>query len=517
MKLGKDYLIDDLDRHPFLAPIMESKIRQVRSRFGDLLFSDARDGSILSLFTFAALAPFSYFSRKQVKSYLNFFLESDTHIYLKVPEVAKDVGHGLLSLVQQRPFQGLEDTFGLDAPSDYEELEQRWHPEYQRLAEHVLSPLINLPLAILGARTGKNLTARALSLRAQDVQQDSRLHGLGSAYNSLLRNAIAHGGVRFERSTIVYSDRRREIKIDIREFLRQLDRLLVACASLAAALLLYLHWNYQLLRNPPRPLLPALCLLYLKGAASFPGFMPERTTVTSTASGGTVTSIICETDTPSASAHLFNALHVARLAIDFFPSLDGKLVVTHCCDGETLNTVPIWSHRLRDALYGDGDSPIVDASQYWPYESVLFRKLWTLKTAWRVSLLRERDRLRALRAGYQLMLRSDRPIGADRRRRELVAVLASDAPREVDRCVQTLYEFLARIALRPSFWRAVQIAIFVFEDDMPVRRFLDPEEFVDKVLIEVEWVAPGIKGLSRNIKEPSVTYRGISFRFAEGF
>ena len=131
-------------------------------------------------------------------------------------------------------------------------IDRHVHPTYLRLIEAVLTPL-STPVAFF-SRLARNRSTDGLDVWS--VMQELKKFGSGCYvrhYRAIVRNGIAHGGIRFLQNAIRYRDKKgTEEVVDIRSIVRLCDDLLDTCNGLSVALKVFYLISREQGYVPPR-------------------------------------------------------------------------------------------------------------------------------------------------------------------------------------------------------------------------------------------------------------------------
>ncbi len=117
------------------------------------------------------------------------------------------------------------------------------HPAFLRLTDGVYYPFVKLVAEV--TRLDRQVSVDGLDLfNAVEELARSVVPNLAKPYQHLMRNGIAHGGVRFRQHEIEYRDKKGNIEIfSIWQIVRSLDDLTDACNGMALALSLFFNIN----------------------------------------------------------------------------------------------------------------------------------------------------------------------------------------------------------------------------------------------------------------------------------
>ena len=232
-------------------------------------------GAYLSLWKYVEHAPERFYARQAAQDIGDLLEQALTHTPRLIDILLSDFRHeletGLRTLGEINTYAFHE----IEVPSDeYEQmrrLDRDFLPTYLRLVEGPFAALI-LPFAVhQRLQRGKQLDGFDVYNRAEELQ-GTAWERLAQAYENTIRNAIAHGGVRFLQHDVEFSDRKRSITRDCRGVVRQFDELVDVCNGLALGLWrFFLDHEADLARKGPS--LPRSVLLgELQAQAEAPGW-----------------------------------------------------------------------------------------------------------------------------------------------------------------------------------------------------------------------------------------------------
>ncbi len=134
------------------------------------------------------------------------------------------------------------------------------HPAYLQLCETALKTLLH-PIAVLQRRKGGS---KSETFTADERMEAARKAGVSAfePFDSRVRNAIAHGGVKFAQDSIKYRNvGAKEVKVrttTLPETVRLFEDLLDICNGLAVAYRLLVQLDQKLLFSESAPIPPAL-------------------------------------------------------------------------------------------------------------------------------------------------------------------------------------------------------------------------------------------------------------------
>lgn len=208
-------------------------------------------------------------------------------------------------------------------------LDRHVHPTYLRLAEGVLGVFLLLPARISRRQRGKSTAGLDVFNVIDELRQD--LPNTVAGYNHRVRNAIAHGGVSYVDSQVVYTDRDKSEAMSRESMIRLTDNMLDICNALGLALKLFL-----LARGVPRNKWPQEVLLHeLQAATATPWWNIEACLPSRSAKGAQL-NIHVAVNTSLYSKALYSSIQTAAFASRLAPGFDRYFL----------------SLRSRDALPG---------------------------------------------------------------------------------------------------------------------------------------------------------------------
>ncbi|KKL88934.1 hypothetical protein LCGC14_1919750, partial [marine sediment metagenome] len=232
-------------------------------------------GAYLSLWRYVEHSPERFYSTQAAQEIGDLLEQSRGHTPSLIDALLSDFGHeletGLRTLGEINSYEFHET----DLPSDeYEQMRlvnKDFLPVYLRLVEGPFAALILAFAVHQRLRRGKQLVRFDVYNRAQELQ-GTPWACLAQAYDNTVRNAIAHGGVRFLQHDVEFTDKKRSVTKDCRSFVRQFDRLVDVCNGLALGLCRFLLDRETDLARKGLSLPPSVLLGELRSEAEAPGW-----------------------------------------------------------------------------------------------------------------------------------------------------------------------------------------------------------------------------------------------------
>lgn len=225
-------------KNPLLTKTHELKCQEVLRAFPEL--APKRVSSALALHTYVGTRPQRFFSRRSFQALLISLKEIDHAHSQELVEYLKDHRTSI-----NNAFRHLEEVNAFDwhdrelkGENDHQSLtliDREVHPAYLRLVEAVFQPLLRIVAHFSRVAAGKGTQGLNLFNVVAELP-DSEFVEAKAAYVHLMRNGIAHGGVRFAVNEIIYRDAKgNELTLKERDVVRKFDDLLDTCNGLILA------------------------------------------------------------------------------------------------------------------------------------------------------------------------------------------------------------------------------------------------------------------------------------------
>jgi hypothetical protein len=307
----------------------------------------------LGLYKFACVRPLLYLHDQTVEDALVFFNLHPDLTLQTVTSLQSELSHAIFSLLRPGPSWAREGRISLDKPEDLAEFEGIWHPEYQRYCEHILNHLIQVPLGVIGLLKNKDYKSLTLSKRAEMLRRNG-LANLCEGYNSVVRNAIAHGRISFGLSGVVYSDISDEAQLGGYEFAKLFDQITDTCHSLIVAIWLFLCENKSLVERSSLESLPlALRLMFVDAVTSHTSLQLLTASESLVLGGRRQLNIVCRINTRSRWVQLYEGMHLCWAAIRYGGCSYDRYAVSMDCGSAVPVTIFVNGGRLHRAICDD--------------------------------------------------------------------------------------------------------------------------------------------------------------------
>jgi len=358
---------------------------QILDAFSDYVDENSFKKWHLCLCSFATQKPLTYIRRETVDEALAFFNQHPDLTVEGVTTLQREISHAIFSMLRPGASWNKERKLSLDRPDQMAEFESIWHPEYQRYCEHVFNHLIQLPLYIIETRKGKDYRTQTLANRAK-LMQANGLAALAKGYDSVVRNAISHGGTSFEVTGVKYIDKKADRLLASREFATLFDDLVDTCHSVLVALLLFLCQHQTLVERTGLHRLPlGLRFIFTDGFSSHSGFKLLSAIESDTLGPKKQLNIVCRINSKARWAQMFEGMHTCWNASVFGGEDYNRFFVSFDCGMPVLSSLILDGDELQRAIraneaVGKCASRIVETSLLWYDASNLGRKLYAWKS-----------------------------------------------------------------------------------------------------------------------------------------
>lgn len=233
-------MINFLD-NPLLAKTHAKNRKHILQRFPILV--DCGHDHYLFLHKYLDISPFKFFNEQVYEQYLSSLLDRDKANQPGLKEYMDNYSSSLSSAIMH-----LEEINALpwhDNPIPNYDIErirfidQKINPSYLGLVEGVLAPLLH-PTAYFKRLDRKKGIDQLDVWNIIEEIKSGKLSEATEPYNNIMRNGIAHGGITYRNTEIIYKDK----KGNEQEFLyfdvyRIFDDLLDICNSLALGISIF--------------------------------------------------------------------------------------------------------------------------------------------------------------------------------------------------------------------------------------------------------------------------------------
>lgn len=384
-------ITDELMPHPLWEVERANRAEIIQDQFRPFI-EDTFDDFHFSLYRFSSVRPLLYVDHETIDNALDHLKSNIAHTLAALHKLRPQLSHAIFSLIRKSPSWHLEDSLSLQDPQDFAQFDSIWHPEYQRYSEHIFNHLIQIPLYILGKQKGKNYTSQALSNRAMLLRNSGFGH-FAKGFDSVVRNAIAHGTISYEVAGVDYIDRRDTRSISHFEFAELFDDLVTTCNSLVCALLLFLVACKNHSEGLDLSRLPlGLRFLLVDGLVSHEGFRPILMIESQIQQDRDQLNAICEIDSTSRSIQMMEALSLCMYCLSLGGDSYNRYFVSMQSGYAVPSSLVIDGDRLDEAIQANVpvdeiDPDLFEASLLWYDSTRLMSKvyLWRnlLKAKWK--------------------------------------------------------------------------------------------------------------------------------------
>ena len=387
---------DLISANPVGRSEQENRRRKVLSRFSAWLPERRPEPWDLLLYPFTAIRPLKYMNLSNVAE-LGIFFEKNRDLTLNaLTRFEGDFSHAIAAVLQPSSSWGHEHPVTVGAnkratKSDgYLGIDQVWHPEYQRYAEHAFNHLINIPLAVLEAHKGSQYCNQTLANRVEELSR-SGLSFVCDGYDAIVRNAISHGRFRFTLSGIEYINVRQNgdretVELTSRELMQRFDRQVAACNELITALVLFmLHYWSDIEKRGLQTLPAGLLQLALTGAGTHRHLQITRLIESDIGPNTKQLIIACTTNVISRDWHRMAAFHLVALAQSLSADKYARFGIELDCGRASAAVIYLDGVRLLEARQknegGEALGEIIESQLLW-YDAPKWSKQlitrWTL-------------------------------------------------------------------------------------------------------------------------------------------
>jgi|GEM_PF-6260751 len=531
--------VADLLTHGLVRLRHESVMREVAACFSDWLPDTVMAALLYSLGPFAAIRPLCYFDEEALVTSLAILEANADAAFDSLSTQSSSVTHAILTLLRGTAGALSEHPLSIQTPKQIVEIEQTWHPNYQRLIEHVYNNLLSVVLETKGTIDRKQYVDQTLGNRIQ-LLRDMNLPELAEGASATIRNAISHGGVRFGHDSITYGSNNNTERLTPWQLTHYVDRLADVSSALAVSLLLFLCRNPQGLRRRGASCLPlGIRFLLIRGLTLYRGFTLQSISE-SEIRGKSVVNLYASSGTRSRMVHRYDGLCCAFRALEAGCENHWQISVSIDCGGP----VPTFTaHKVDEmkAALAPGASPallskVIDYGRdlLWYDVSSLARRIYSLRCSISETFRNARqaltDSLRqsglpVIRSRYRLRfdpLAGNKSVGRIRRAEGHAVIRRSENPTD------ELLERIARHATRRLRWRLLRsydmtgkgstlarrpgyVWIKIHRTDARFRE-LDARQTADPhVLAESEWTSRRYRSRPITLKRIDPK-RGLRFR-----
>lgn len=340
----------------------------------------------LCLYKFATVKPLTFVRWKAIDEALTFFNQYPDLTFDGIEALQRELSHAIFSLLRPGASWTKEEKLSSDRPEKMAEFESIWHPEYQRYCEHAFNHLIQLPLYVIGSRKRKNYLAQTLANRV-NLLKTNGLAELATGYDSVVRNAISHGGTSFELTGVKYIDKTDDRLLASWEFTSLFDSLVDTCHSILVALLFFLCEQQTLVEGMGLHRLPlGLRFLFIDAFSSHSGFRLRSAMESDIIGPKRQMNIVCKINSKARWAQIFEGMHTCWNACNFGGEGYNRFFVSFDCGMPVLSSLILNGDEMQRAIKTNEvlnkcASKVIETSLLWYDASSLERRLYFWRSA----------------------------------------------------------------------------------------------------------------------------------------
>ncbi len=234
-----------IKNHSLAKQLRQYKSDIVMEKFSNWLTSSPSNNSWhSSLYLFSSVSPFCYTKTAIIDEMLKILHIDAKNSLEAIWNQREYISRAIFAFIRPSSSWNIEDyeKISINSPRGIESFENIWHPEYIKYSEQIYNHLIKIPLEILGKKNNKDYLSLTLANRVAKLTELGYTN-LTNGYDSVIRNAISHGGVEYEITDIRYIDSKETKEIHAPESVKLLDNLFDTCSSIIAAFLIFIIEN----------------------------------------------------------------------------------------------------------------------------------------------------------------------------------------------------------------------------------------------------------------------------------
>lgn len=250
-------LLQNIIQNPLLRQVHDRRRSELKNIFPDL--EGCPHKHFLSLHKYSKGTPQRFYCKSSYSKYLKWLENVDLSQRSMLQEYCRnsivEINQAFLHLTEINQFDWHDQ---LDTSDNYELIrfiDQNIHPTYLRLVEAVFSPMLRIPAYFSRLKRGKG-TEKLDVFNIVEELKSSVLDELTMAYRHLVRNGIAHGGIKFLDNSISYKDKQgNEEVLSDRAMVGVCDDLIDICNAVVLAFSVFVIANQHLGYEIPNQLL----------------------------------------------------------------------------------------------------------------------------------------------------------------------------------------------------------------------------------------------------------------------
>lgn len=372
-----------IKNHSLAKQLRQHKVDIVMEKFSNWLRSKPSNNSWhSSLYLFSSKSPFCYINSTVIDETLKVLNLDIKNTFEVIQNQREYISRAIFTFIRPSPSWKIEDDekISIDSPRGVESFENMWHPEYIKYSEQIYNHLIKIPLEILGKKNNKDYLSLTLSNRATKLTELGYTN-LTNGYDSVIRNAISHGGVEYEIADIRYIDSKETKEIYAPDAVKLLDDLFDTCSSIIAALLIFIIDNQENIEQNDTKNLPlGINFLLTYGFATREG--SEIISFIKSGNNGEQLNINIKVDSASRGVYQLEALQAAWASCYFGGSNFKRFLVSVDCNKPAKPLIIINGELLKEAINNNLPfkevTPKLFASSLLWYDTSQFQSLFSI-------------------------------------------------------------------------------------------------------------------------------------------
>lgn len=370
----------DIYQKHSISKMQQSSVKPLLIKRLSLLSEiDVEDEYVYAFRIFLDHSSLKYFNTELAERIVEFFEENTALSIEAFEKYSSEISKAGFSLLRDKVPKSSEESLTLDSPDDISKFDTLWHPAYQRTCEHVFNHFIKIPLYVLGQLRSKDYISLALSNRSKILQEHFLAESI-AGYNSVVRNAISHGGIEYLHGSIRYIDSRDSIEMFPHDFAKLLDALTDECGAYLFASILFLTRQCR----KKQAILSKIPLIHkhllLSGLANHPRLHIHHLYESVTINNDYQLNIQCTIGSKSRSVHLFESLYIAYLIQTWFQNTYSRIAISIDCCGSINASIFINGKALSESIEAaksiEESKDVLETNMLWYDTSGFFRHIY---------------------------------------------------------------------------------------------------------------------------------------------
>ncbi len=381
-----------IKNHSLAKQLRQHKADIVMEKFSNWLRSKPSSNTWhSSLYLFSSKSPFCYINSTIIDETLKVLYLDIKNTFDVIQNQRENLSRAIFTFIRLSPSWKIEDDekISIDSPRGIEFFENIWHPEYIKYSEQVYNHLIKIPLEILGKKNNKDYLSLTLANRAAKLAELGYTN-LTKGYDSVIRNAISHGGVEYEIANIRYIDSKETKELYAPDSVKLIDDLFDTCSSIIVALLIFIIDNQENIEQNDTKNLPlGIIFLLTNGFATREG--SEIISFIKSGNNSDQLNINIKVDSASRGVYQLEALQAAWASCYFGGSSFKRFLVSVDCNKPAKPLIIINGELLKEAInnnlpFKEVTPKLFESSLLWydtsQFQSMLSIFIRSLKTNW---------------------------------------------------------------------------------------------------------------------------------------